>query len=272
MSKTTNQPTLWLPAAADAVQATPDATAWAAGAWADLTTSSASVMYPRFLAVLPNDGGVLTELSAQIEIGVDPTGGTTRIVVATCRVRFGANQWGGRATIPLPLIYSVIPSGSRVSVRVTHSASSDTDVYRIALGYQTSLGGATGYLNTVLTCTPIDSATASIAGTTGWANGAWTDLITALAADALIVGVVAAGWTVNGEIELGADPTGGTSYVSIAPSLPYTTPAADSGTGIGYVRLPHPIRVTAGSRIAMRQRANTSSAFNGTIWHQPAAA
>lgn len=263
MSKVTTEPYLWLPSSADGIQLAPSSSAWTYGNWVELTSSAPSDLFAAYLAVLPNNGASMAPTSAQIQIGTGSGG--AEVVVGTFRVRFFADQWAPASTFPLGLIHDRIASGTRVALRIAHETASDTDAYRTALGYYSSLGGTTGYSTGLQTASPIDSATVNVAGTTAWAAGAYSDLIaaSAIATPIFLLGFVVANYVTNGvvEIAVGATP-------DLVCSVPYDATAAN---GVGYVRFPNPIRVAANARVAMRQRANTSDPFFGTVWYVPAA-
>jgi hypothetical protein len=258
VSRTTTSRLNWLPSAANGISLVASSTAWTYGSWVELTSSAPSNLYAAYLAVLPNDGATLTDVSVQIQIGVGSAG--NEVVVATVRVRFFSSEWGPASTIPLGLVYDRIASGARVALRVLHGASADTDPYRVALGYHSALGGITNVTSYEQTATPLGSATVSVAGTTAWANGAWSTLVAAstISYPVFILGIVAADLTINAEIDLGTGST---------PTVVATVPWWFNSPGTGFVKLPNPIRVAAGTAISMRQRANTSDAFFGTIWY-----
>lgn len=261
MSVTTTSPTRWLPSAGDGIQLVPSASAWTFGSWVELTSSAPTDLYPQYVAILPHDGGLEPDLDCEIEIGTGAAAAeTTRI---TMRVRVMGNQWGPMSTVPLGVLYRHIASGTRVAMRVRHSAAATVGAYRCALGYLATLGGATGWSQGQPTAVPSGSSTISVAGTTAWANGAWTEALAAASVTQplLLTGIVASAWTIAGEIQIGFGSSG-SEVVKL--TLPY---GSGTGEGMGYARLPRRLYVPAGTRVAVRQRANTSDAFNATIWY-----
>jgi len=263
MSKTTTSPILWLPSAADGIQLTPNTTAWTDGAWVELTASAPSTVFPAFLTVLPNNGTTVAAVSAEIDIGVGAA--ASEVVVAKTRVRVMADQWAPTSTVPLGLIYSSIASGSRIALRVRHGATADTDVYRVALGYYTALGGASGWSPEAPTVAPVGSTFNTITSGAAWTFGSWVEVLSAAAVtvNSLITGIVATNISAPHEIQIG---TGAASSETAILTLPYAT-TGGGGDGFNWVRFPRPICINAGTRVSLRTRSGSSTvSFNGTLW------
>lgn len=265
--KVTTFPTKWLPPAADGVQLPPSGTAWTYGAWQTITTGLPTPAYLLYTAILPNDGALGgTNWSAQVQLGTGAISGET--VIATQRAFFTSNQWGNRSTLPLGLPLGAIGSGIRIAARVAHSLSSDTDAYRVALGY---LEGdvAASPTTRAQSVTPIDSATVSVTGSTWPTWSAWAQLLSAAEVTGIgnlyitgMIAIVALGSTGRFEIQLG---TGGAGTEAPVCTIPYSF--LSTGSGVSYFKFPHPIRVNSGTRISARQRGGSSLNLNVTIWY-----
>jgi hypothetical protein len=265
MSKTTTSPLLWLPSAADGVQLTPSGTAWTNTSWVQVTASAPSRLYPAYLAILPNNGAVVSAGGCEIDIGVGGAG--SEVVVATVRGRVMADLWGPRSTLPLGALYAFIAAGSRVALRVRHGQTGNTNVYRVALGYYASLGGASGYSTHVPTVVPLSASFATItSGSSAWAFGSWVELLSAAQVTTAIriTGLLAANITRPQEIQIGFGASG--SEVA-KTTIPYGH-TGGGGDGIDYVRLGRPLCVSSGTRISMRARCGTTlQTFNPTLWY-----
>lgn len=265
MSKTTTSPMLWIPSAADGIQLTPSASAWTNAAYTELTSSAPTDMYLAYIAVLPNNGSTVAEMSAEIDIAIGASG--SEVVMITHRFRIMADQWGPMSTVPLGLIYNKIAAGTRVAMRVRHGATGNTNVYRVALGYFTTLGGATGASAFSPSVTPNGASPASLAaGTPAWTFGSWVDVIPAASVTVplLITGVVFSQTTAVHEIQIGLGAAG--SEVS-KMTLPYGT-TVGGGSGFNYARLHRPLFVPVNTRVAARARCGTALAtLSGIVWH-----
>lgn len=264
MSKTTTSPLLWLPSAADGVQVTPSGTAWANSAWVEVSASAPSTVYPAFIVALPNNAGVVATLSAEFDIGIGAA--SSEVVVATTAVRIHPDLWGTSATVPLGVLYSSIASGSRIAVRVRHSATANTNIYRMAIGYYAALGGATGWTPTAPTVAPLAGAGVTVTcSATPWAFGSWVQVLASAASNIVVTGIVIAAPARCYEVQIG---TGGSGSETAVLTLPYAM-TAGGGDGFNYVRFARPLCLSTGTRISLRTRsaASSTSQVFGTIWY-----
>jgi hypothetical protein len=262
VSKTTTQPHRWLPSAADGITVTPNGSAFTYTAWVEMSAAVSEDMYCTHLDMVVNDWATVGSRYIQAQIGVGAAG--LEVPVFTVKIGSGDNQqWGPRSAIPLGLIYDHIASGARVSVRMMHSVA-DADIYKFAIGYLPGLGGSTGRTANAQTASPIDSTTIGIAASVGtWAASTWSEIFASTSVSTYITGVVITSSVSRIEFDLGVGAAG--SEVVIL-TLPWR---ANDGDGHDYTRLPHPIRVPAGVRVAMRQRGTNADACLGHIWHLP---
>ena len=265
MSKTTTSGLAWLPSAANGISLTPSATAWANGSWVELTSSAPSTLYSAFIVVMPNNGAIVPAVSYEIDLGVGVSG--HEVIVGTFRARAHGDLWGPTSTVPFGLIHNRIATGTRVAMRIRHGATSDTDVYRVALGYFAALGGATGYASSIQTVAPFAGTfnTITAHASTPWVFGAWVEVLAAVHVpyNSLIMGMIATNITAPHEIQIGA---GAASSESDLITVPYGT-TIGGGDGFNYLRFPRPICINAGTRISMRTRSGTNNiSFNGSLW------
>jgi hypothetical protein len=265
VSKTTTSPLLWLPSAAAGIQLTPSGTAWTNTSWVQLTASAPSRLYSAYLAILPNNGAVVAQLSVEIDIGVGGAG--SEVVVATVRARVMADLWGPVSTVPLGALHAFIAAGTRVALRVRHGATGNTNVYRVALGYYADLGGASGYSTSAPTVAPLGASFVTVtSGGSAWGFGSWVEVLSAAAVTSAIrlTGFVATNIGRPHEIQIGYGAAG--SEVA-KMTLPYSH-TGGGGDGFNYVRFPRPLCVSSGTRISVRSRCGTTlQTFNPTVWY-----
>lgn len=270
MSKTTTSSLHWLPSAADGVAVTPSGTAWANSSWVELTASAPTDVFLAFLTFTANGGATLAaQVSTEFDIGVGAA--ASEVVVATHRVRVMPDFWGPVSTTPLGVLYASIASGSRVAVRLRHSATANTNIYRVAIGYYAALGGASGWASASPTYLPTGATTIQVqgSGTVAWAFGAWVEVIPAAAVttNILITGIVTASIDTVNELQIGVGAVGVEAAIA---TLPYaTSTGGGGGDGLNYHRFPRPFCVNSGSRVSLRTRfaatLRSANAFFGTL-------
>lgn len=250
-----------------AITATASGTPHAVGSWVDIDASAsadASGLFV-FMSSTVNTSGA--DSSTLMEIGVDPTGGSTFAVWATLAIGYQS------AARPI-FVPGHIAAGTRLAMRVRSvTASRSVSAWVSYLKAKTTTFGAPV---TYGTDTATSRGTALTAPGSTNTKGAWTTIATATAADlsAICVCPQANGGTaMNGSgvlIDIGVDPAGGSSYTVVAADIYLLGSATEFYNALSPTT--YGIDIPAGSNIAARYaRANANNAVDLLIVAAPPA-
>lgn len=245
-----------LPNAALGVAVTPNATAWAASSWVQITSSAPTDMV---LAGFSMNGSAWTNTEFEVEFGVGAA--SSEVVVARLRATISTVAQHNSFTFPIPM--NVVSSGQRLAVRV-RAGNTNTTVVRIAVAYYdgTSYDSANVTQNMINVYPATNAAGTSIATIgTAWSNTAWSQLTASTATDILMTGIqfVPGGTAADFEIDIGTGSSGSETVIHTIRGR------YDSAVGWIQNSFPMPVKINAGTRVAFRIRRSGTSTTSWTI-------
>jgi hypothetical protein len=269
----TAQPMSWLPNPSQAPfleQVTPpggpanftsDGSAPNFSSWVQfIASTSEDIAIAALVSTSDNTGNCL------IQIGTGSMG--NEVVIANVVAGYGVVASGGAGgrfnmNLPYPI---VVPTGTRVSVRMAMEQTVGVFSHYLSLGY-IALGGDDPDFESWTTDLVQDwylSVTA-VSGTNAWEDGAWIAVDTDVATDRVLTafsppGVVGCEY----EIDLGI---GDEDEEVVLTTLRGSNIDSSSGCSLIYEVLPIPTTVPAGSRLSIRGRCSLASQFLGIILH-----
>jgi hypothetical protein len=234
---------------------------WSSSAWVEMEDAAGADWLLTSVHVWPLVNAGKTD---EIDVGIGAAGAES--VVATVRMQGERTYWSwGGMRLPIPS--AVIPSGARVSIRGRSYYAYDTSQLQASIGcVALPLSTATSMQTTTkpIKCVPTASNDITVAGSgTAWVWSAWAQLVASAAAD-LVIGSVTRTMHIRvdcvGEIELGIGAAGAEATVAWYPAgfSKYT----GASTRLGCEPVVPVDAIPAGSRIAARWRANTTSTSN----------
>lgn len=223
--------------------ATTGASAWQNGAWVEAIASAADALV---LGAVSHYMGVNCEF--EIDVGVGSAG--NEAVITTIRGTTTVSGFVvGPMVTPLRPLLSAIPAGSRVAVRWRNSTLS-ADNAQIVLTYFE----APTTLDDIVTARPQLVAPAAAAGvtvptTSGWADGAWVEVLADVGTDPIALTGAVLEFTINYfEADIGVGLAGDEAVVA-------TFRNRGGGNSDGrYFPLYPPRLISANSRVSIRCR------------------
>ncbi len=243
-----------LPSAAGGVTVTPTTTAWANGAWVQITASTVNAIV---LVGVMVGGGPANEF--EIDIGKGPSGSETVVGTLSGNADSAA---GNPSVLYFPIPINNIGASTRVAARARISGTTATAFTIKLMYYDSPAGGSVA--TTVNASLVAPSAAAGISITpsgTAWANSSWAQVI-ASTGDAIAVGGITLnpGAAVEFEIDIGKGASGSEVVVTTVrgrdENTSYATPKTITLT-------PLLDNIPSGTRVAVRLRkAGTST----TAW------
>ena len=242
------------PSAAAGVTVTPSGTAWANSAWVQVIASTPADIVVAGLVV---SGGANVEF--EFDIGKGAAGSETVVATISGVTKSGASspRW-----LPLPIPIDNIASGQRVAVRVRQAGTTATNYTVKLVYYEKPISGSVATTPNPSLVAPSAAAGTSITpSSTAWANSGWTQVI-ASTADAIVLG----GITINPaaaveyEIDVGVGASGSETVVTTIRGRSTTTGAPQT-----IILSPLLDNIPAGSRVAVRIRANTTTTTAWTV-------
>lgn len=241
------------PSAASSVTCTPSGTAWTFGAYQTVLSAAAvDTLIIGVSALIEN--GFSTAYSWEIELAIGPAGSEVTIATFPGVAINAATGLQHHLTLPLPI---KVPAGSRVASRIRKN-STDTHTGQVDLiTVPASYTGTLYPTAAVFGCVPYGSDATVTCSATAWVNGAVTQLSASMPTDAVLVALKAApnslGWAGEFELDLCTGAPGSEVAVSgIRDKGGLNEP--------GWMDLPAPILVTAGTRLSVRLRSNVGAA------------
>lgn len=174
-----------VPAAADGVAVTPNATAWNNSSWVQLIASTSNAICAAGVLVsVP--GGVNTS-NGHFEVDIGVGAAASEVVIGTlCGVSY-ANRANGMLWFRIPI--NAIGAGVRVAIRMRKNGTSVTNwLYKFVYydGVPTGLQLTTAIYKVAPSAA---AAAAPVTNSSAWVNGNYTDLIASTAAASVLVGV-----------------------------------------------------------------------------------
>lgn len=219
-------------------------TANAYGSWTEVIASAASDM--TLAGVTPTTVG-----DFDVELGVGSAGNEVSIGV----FKFSGGSTGAQTdTALMPIaIGDRIPSGARVAARLRSDVGENG---AIVLNYYDSFSGGNVTTTALPAVLPDDGTRATLTPNTSgaWANSGWVQVSPGLPRRSAIYGLVF-DQVVDCELEVDVGTGGAGAESVIATVHAYKS----GGIGSGIAMLPAPVPVTAGSRLAVRGRRNSTS-------------
>ena len=232
------------PAADAAISLAPGASSGVYGSWTEVVASAASDLV--VAGLVPG-----TMATCDVELGVGGAGSESGIGVW----KFAGGETGAQTNmVLLPVaVGGRVPSGSRISARVRSDAGASTTV---TLSYYDSLNSDNVTTSGVPACLPDDGSRAVLTPNTSgaWANSAYVELTTGLPRTSAIYGVVLE-QGISSEIEIDVAIGGSGSETVVATAHAYKS----TNVGHGVAIFPAVVPVTAGVRIAIRGRRDSTS-------------
>ncbi len=251
---------LVVPTAAVGVTVTPNGTAWANSAWAQLSASLTDVVA---IGLITNQG-VAAEFEFEIGIGA-----------ATSEAAQGIAPGNADATVGVcnivPFHWPILLSGTnRVAVRI-RKAGTSTVIWTAKLLYMSTAGFAASNPQYTSAAQKIVPNAAFLTGNdagASWANGAWLEVIASTPAAAVVIGQ-AIDSAADSEMEQDVGKGGAGSEAVVSTTAEHRETATDSA-----MVMPHVIpvdNIPASTRVAVRHRRSAGGAATfqmGLIYYE----
>lgn len=220
------------------------------GAWAPLIASTSADWVLTAVIVEP-----VTARYAYVEIGIGAAASEVAVARTHGQMVLGAPN---RYWWPIPL--DVIPSGSRVSIRI-HNNGTPGGAWLVRLEYYEK--PIVGNLITTTASTLLSGTGANVDCGFNWANSAWTQVLASTAADYTLAGITyvsAEGENAEVEVDVGV---GGAGSEAVVTTFKFSMNTAATGTfGAQYAVL-WPVLddslIPTGSRLSFRCRSSDTN-------------
>lgn len=270
---TTTAPSKTVPAASASTVVSVESQGWVDSGWVEVEASTPA---PWVLGALITEPEQTWDLEYEVDIGIGSAG--NEVVVGTVKVWHSSFQLatlrGMSHVIPLRPLLAVVPSGSRLSVRVRSDGfASGVANYHIAFVYYdgpTTAGTSTaGLMRAVPAGT--DSVTVQAGdGIDDGSNGAfgpWTEVIASLASDSLILGFTCDNNAnaADDRVQIGS---GASSSETPVADVVFQNGIGDLG-GLQYVHFGVPVWLQAGTRVSVRHLNSKDRNRAFSLWVIP---
>lgn len=250
----TNQPTVWVPAAADSLSLVCPSSAWVSSPWVEYITSTST---PIAVTQIVCDG-VPTSDENEIDIGVGPA--NSEVVAGTVRfAASGSTDNGSDNTVLTLAVAQTVPLGTRVSLRARTGATGGNTL-TAALGYVVTPSFSITADNPQHVLPPA-SGGVSIhpASSSSWTNSIWGLLSAETPEPMLITGVsITNGATDSWAVDLGTGPSGSESVIG-------TVRMNTTTLTLLWFPCVVPIFVDAGQRLSIRLRHAAASTTGAVV-------
>lgn len=245
-------PQKWLPSAALGVSVTPAGSAWGNSAWVQISASMSLASTLAALNVNAAAGGVPSDFEVDIGVG----GAGSEQVIATYRGRIESLIGASLIVFPTP-IKDKIPASSRVAVRMRKTGT-DTTAWRFAIGYYESYNSDLWTENKLEVSHPAAAGASVTPNGTAWVNSNYSQIVASVPYD-INIGqlVITAAEAQSWEIDIATGGAGSETVISTYAGK------VESIAGQSVYTLPVPLRVSSGSRIAVRMR---KAGITTTAW------
>lgn len=244
------------PSAANSATVAAAGVAWTNTAWVQIAATT-DVVWILTGVIVWNNIAAISSTDFEVDIGTGGAG--SEVVIATVR---GVHRPQGAAFLSLP-IRLPIPIDNLNGRHAFRLRTSDTrtDTWNVALTYiKNPVGGTLLVTRKPLLVAPAAATPVTLTASASlWANGSWAQLIAATAFDIVLTHLVLRFITISVDAEVDVGVGGAGSEVTVTRfrvSDRNTTAVATAA-----YELPNPLdNIPAGSRVALRMRADTSSA------------
>lgn len=212
MAQSTTNAQFTAPAAAAGAAITPNATAWANSAYADLLASVSAAAVLTGIVVYPT-----TNVTAEFELDVATGAAGSEVVIATIKGKFLGNVAWETAYVPVPVPIDHIANGTRLAARLRKSGT-DVNVWRVAITYLKK--PIAGTLLTTAQPVKVTAAggpmTVLNTNSANWVNTTWKELITSTATAIVLTHYVAPPFAGNmeAEFDIGVGAAGSESVIT----------------------------------------------------------